>query len=403
MISNRQVFLNHIAQTSTSPMLFEPVQAKGIYIYDKEGKQHIDLISGISVSNVGHCHPHVVKAIQKQAATYQHLMVYGEYVQSPQTELAHKINELLPNELDNIYFVNSGSEATEGALKIAKKHTGRKEIICFENAYHGSTHGALSLIGNEEYVDAFGPLLSHVKRIRNNEINDLQQITENTACVMIELVQGEAGIIATEKTYVKALRDRCNQTGTLLIVDEVQTGFGRTGKMFAFEHYGIVPDIITCAKGMGGGMPIGAFISRKEIMHTLTCEPILGHITTFGGHPVCCAAALANIEVLVEENLVSLISEKEALFHELLQHPLIKNIRSKGLMIGVDFGEMDTNFGIIAKCLEKGIITDWFLFNTTTMRIAPPLTITKEEIKQACSKILEAIDQFTKEQKLNND
>ncbi len=391
-MNNRRLFLEYLAQTSPFPLQIEIEKAQGCILYGAEGKEYIDLISGISVSNVGHCHPKVVKAVQDQAAKYMHLMVYGEIIQGPQVKLAEKISALLPPSLNNIYFVNSGSEAIEGALKLSKRYTRRSEIISFNNAYHGSTTGALSIIGSEKYKNAFRPLTPMTTSIRFNNTDDFKYITNKTAAVFIEPIQGEAGIILPEKNYLKKLREKCTETGTLLVFDEVQSGFGRTGKMFAFEHYDVVPDILICAKGMGGGMPIGAFISSKEIMSTLMESPILGHITTFGGHPVSCAASLACIEVIEEERLLKDISDKEALFRKLLVHPKIKSIRGKGLFLAVEFASRDINFAVNHQCLENGVFVDWFLFNDKSLRIAPPLTITAAEIEAACEKILMAIE-----------
>jgi len=390
-MNNRQLFLQYQAQTSPFPLQIEIEKAIGCKMYSPDGKEYLDLISGISVSNVGHCHPHVVKAIKEQVDKYMHLMVYGELVQAPQSKLAQKITSLLPPSLNNIYFVNSGSEAIEGALKLCKRYTQRSEIISCKNAYHGSTTGALSIIGDEKYKNAFRPLTPMTKQISFNSFEDLDHITHQTAAVFIEPIQGEAGIILPKENYLQTLRKKCNETGTLLVFDEVQSGFGRTGKMFAFEHYNIVPDVLVCAKGMGGGMPIGAFISSKEIMGCLMEHPILGHITTFGGHPVSCASSLACIEVIEEEKLLEDIPDKEALFKKLLVHPKIKSVKGKGLFLAVEFESKDINFAINHNCLQNGVFVDWFLFNDYSMRIAPPLTITLEEIKIACEKILISI------------
>ncbi len=390
-MNNRQLFLQYQAQTSPFPLQIEIEKAQGSILYSPDGKEYIDLISGISVSNVGHCHPRVVEAVKKQAEKFMHLMVYGELVQSPQTKLAEKIAQLLPSSLNNIYFVNSGSEAIEGALKLSRRYTQRSEIISCKNAYHGSTTGALSIIGSEKYKNAFRPLTPMTRTITFNNLEDLEQISTQTAAVFIEPIQGEAGIILPEKNYLNALRKKCDETGTLLVFDEVQSGFGRSGKMFAFEHYNVVPDILVCAKGMGGGMPIGAFISSKEIMSSLMESPILGHITTFGGHPVSCAASLACIEVIEEEKLLEDIAAKEELFRKYLVHPKIKSIRGKGLFLAVEFESKEFNFAVNHACLELGVFVDWFLFNDHSMRIAPPLTISALEIEKACKIILQAI------------
>ena len=391
MITQRQLFFNHVAQTSEMPMGLEIEKAEGIYLTDIYGKRYMDLISGISVSNVGHRHPKVISAIKNQVDKYMHLMVYGEYIQSPQVQLATLLTSLLPKNLNSAYFVNSGSEAIEGAMKLAKRHTGRTEIVYFNNAYHGSSQGSLSIMGNEEFKNAFRPLLPDTRQIRFNNVADLGEITERTACVVVETIQGEAGAIVPKDDFLKQLSKRCKETGTLLIADEIQSGFGRTGKLFAFEHYGFVPDIICMAKGMGGGMPIGAFVSSNEIMKSLTNNPILGHITTFGGHPVCCAASLAVLSVLLEENLMADVEVKEALFRKLLIHPKIKSINGKGLLLSLELESFELNKAIIDKCIEKGVIVDWFLFNSNSMRIAPPLIISEEEITIACNVILKSI------------
>ena len=321
-----------------------------------------------------------------------YLMVYGEYIQTPQLELAKKITDLLPSSLDNVFFVNSGSEAIEGAMKLAKRFTGRQEIIAFTNAYHGSTQGALSLSSDESRKLPFKPLLPSIQWIDLNESGQLSMITEETACVIIEPIQGEAGVRESKKSFMTELRNKCNETQTLLIFDEIQTGFGRTGKMFAFEHYDIVPDIITFAKGMGGGMPIGAFVSSKEIMQTLTFEPVLGHISTFGGHPVCCASAIGCIDALVEENMIANIDSKSKIFKEKLSNlSIVKDYRSKGLLIAVEFDDFETNKRIIDKCIENGVITDWFLFSPQSMRIAPPLNITLDECELACELVIKSL------------
>jgi acetylornithine/N-succinyldiaminopimelate aminotransferase len=390
-LSQKQLFLQHVAQTSPAPLALEIVSANGIYLNDVSGKQYIDLISGISVSNIGHCHPEVVEAVKKQAETFMHLMVYGEYVHSPQVNLAKALTDLLPANLNAVYFVNSGTEATEGALKLAKRFTGRSEIISFKNAYHGSTHGALSVMGSEDFKTSFRPLLPDVKTIEFNNVNDLQHITHKTACVIIEPVQGEAGVVAANQSFLKKLRERCTETETLLIFDEIQTGFGRTGSLFAFEQYQVIPDILLLAKGMGGGMPIGAFVSSKEIMDSLTNNPVLGHITTFGGHPVCCAAALANLNVIVKNKLYLRAKEIESLIKQKIKHPKIKEVRVQGAIAAIDFDDEALNMQTISKCVEAGVITDWFLFNTQSMRLAPPLIITDEEFTKACDTILACI------------
>ncbi len=392
MLTQRQLFLKHNAQTSTTPLLLEFVKAKGIYMYDANGKKYMDLIAGIGVSNVGHCHPKVVEAVKKQAETYMHLMVYGEYVQSPQVDFAEALAAVLPENLNCTYFVSSGSEAIEGAMKLAKRFTGRTELIACNNSYHGSTQGALSLMGNEEFKQAYRPLLPDIKFINYNHLPDLKQITSKTAAVFIETIQGEAGISVADEVYFKALREKCTETGTLLVLDEIQCGFGRTGKMFCFEHFNIVPDILLLAKGIGGGMPIGAFISSSQIMSVFTDNPILGHITTFGGHPVSCAAGLATLNAIISEKMVDEVDGKGELFKKLLIHPAIKEIRGKGLMIAVEFESYEILKQIIDGCIADGIITDWFLHCSNAMRIAPPLVITNKEIEEACKVILKNIN-----------
>ncbi len=392
MISERELFYKYLAQTSPEPLGLEIVKAEGIYLYDSSGKSYVDLISGISVSNIGHRHPKVIEAIHNQTEKYLHLMVYGEYIQSPQVKLSQKLSSILGDGFDNIYFVNSGSEAVEGAIKLAKKFTKRTQIISFKNAYHGSTHGALSLMGNELLKNPFRPLLPDIHFNTFNNIEELNNITEHTACVIIEPIQGEAGVVVADKVFLQKLRDKCNETATLLIFDEIQTGFGRCGAMFAFQKYGIIPDIITMAKGMAGGMPLGVFVSSKRIMMSLSNDPILGHITTFGGHPVSCAASLATIDVLSENNLLNNVSEKESLFHSKLIHKAIKDIRSYGLLIAIELESFEMVKQVISKCLQKGIILDWFLFNNKSIRIAPPLTITNDEICSACDIIIESIN-----------
>lgn len=392
MLSPRELFFRYLGQTSSFPLAVEIERAEGVYMYGPDGKRYLDLISGISVSTIGHRHPRVVQAVKDQADKYMHLMVYGEFVQSPQVKLAEKLVQHLPQPLDNVYLVNSGSEATEGALKLAKRHTGRTEIVSFRNAYHGSTQGSLSIMGDERMKKAFRPLLPDVRFLDFNQVDQLGQISSKTACVIAETIQGEAGAVVPSYEFMQALRARCNKTGALLILDEIQTGFGRSGKLWAFEHFDIVPDILMLAKGMGGGMPIGAFIASAEIMRSLTHAPVLGHITTFGGNAVCSAAALANLEVITGGRLWEQVEEKERLFREMLKHPAIKGIRGKGLMLAVEFENFDLNKRIIDRCLEMGVLTDWFLFADNCMRIAPPLIITPEQIAGACEVILQAIE-----------
>lgn len=382
----------HLAQTTDFPLAIEVVKAEGVYLYGPNGERYLDLISGIGVSNVGHRHPKVTAAIHQQVDTYLHLMVYGEYIQSPQTLLAKALVDTLPPSLDNVYLVNSGSEAIEGALKLAKRYTNRRELISCTNAYHGSSQGALSVGGNELFKRAYRPLLPGTSQIFYGSFSDLEKITSETAAVVIETIQGEAGIRVACTAYFQALRARCTETGTLLILDEIQAGFGRTGTFWAFEQFEIVPDILVCAKGMGGGMPIGAFIANKELMGVFKNNPLLGHITTFGGHPVSAAASLATLKVLQEENLIEQVAAKASLFRSLLIHPQIKAFRNQGLMMALEFESFDVLKPIIDRAINLGVITDWFLFCDDSMRIAPPLTITTEQIQEACTLILQAID-----------
>lgn len=391
-MTQRELFFRHVGQTSDFPLALEIYKAKDIYLYGKNKKRYIDLISGISVSNIGHRHPKVINAIRNQLSKYLHLMVYGEFVQTPQTKLAQALVSTLPKKLDSVFFVNSGSEAVEGALKLAKRTTGRGKVVSFQKAYHGATHGALSLGGTDEFRRSFRPLLPENYYLPFNDIDALHKIDHNTACVVLEVVQAEAGVRVAEDNFLQAVRNKCDETGALLIVDEIQTGFGRTGTFWGFQNFGIVPDIITCAKGMGGGMPLGAFIAPKSIMHSLTHDPVLGHITTFGGHPVSCAASLACLNVIREEKLHEAAREKGELFKTLLKHEKIKSVRGIGLMLAVEFENFDELKRIIDKAIDLGALTDWFLFCDNAMRIAPPLTISEEQIRKSCKLILQAID-----------
>lgn len=391
MLSSEDIFSRHLAPTSPFPLKIEAERAEGSYIYDTSGKSYLDFISGIAVTNIGHRHPHVISSIKAQLDRYMHVMAYGEFIQEPQNALAQKLSSLLPETLDCCYFVNSGTEANEGALKLAKRITGRTGIISCRGSYHGSTHGSLSVSGNEIKKYAFRPLLPDVHFIRFNQMEDLSYINEQTACVIIEPVQGDAGVRIPDQAYMEALRQRCTEQGAMLIFDEVQTGFGRTGKLFAFEHYGVVPDILTIAKAMGGGMPIGAFISSHEHMQLLTHDPMLGHITTFGGHPVNCAAALANLEVLENEDLVAQVEQKGQLIAKLIDHPSVLEIRRIGLMFAIEFDSAERVQRIVEACIEKGVITFWFLSCPESFRLAPPLNITEEEIRKGCLLIKEAI------------
>lgn len=387
-----EIFFNNIAQTSPSPFLLSITKAEGIYLYDTDNKRYTDLISGIGVSCLGHGNPRVKAAIKDQVDRHMHVMVYGEFIQSAPNLLAKKLSDILPDNLNCCYFVNSGTEANEGALKLAKRYTGRTEIISCRKSYHGSTHGSLSVSGNEVKKQAFRPLLPDVTFIDFNKMEDVDKITNRTACVIMETVQGDAGVRIPSKEYMKAIRKRCTETGTLLILDEIQCGMGRTGTFFAFEQFGIVPDILTLAKALGGGLPIGTFISSKEIMACLTHAPMLGHITTFGGNPVCCAAALATIQEIEEQKLLDDVEEKGRLFEQLLQHPKIKELRRIGLMFALDFESAETVNRIVANAKEMGVICYWFLSHPYSFRIAPPLIITKKQIEESCDIILRAID-----------
>jgi acetylornithine/N-succinyldiaminopimelate aminotransferase len=396
-LSQRELFLRHVAQTSDTPMMgldLDIVRAEGVMLYDRRGKSYTDLISGISVSNIGHCHPNVVQAINDQSQRFMHLMVYGEYNQGPQVQYAAKLAGLLPESLNSVYFTTGGSEAVEGALKLAKRATGRTEIICFKHAYHGSTQGALSVMGDEYFKNSFRPLLPGIRILEFNDEAALQAISASTAAVIIEPIQGEAGIRKATPGFLKQLREACSRNGTLLIFDEIQSGFGRTGSLFAFEQYNLVPDILLVAKGMGGGMPVGAFIASQQLMTALTDKPVLGHINTFGGNAVCVAAALATLGVIVEGQLSARAREIEKMVCEELKHPLIKDIRMYGALGAVDFENEDLNMKVIRACIENGVITDWFLFCSTAMRIAPPLTITDKELSSALAVVLRVLSEI---------
>ncbi|MFV0604763.1 MAG: aspartate aminotransferase family protein [Niabella sp.] len=393
-MNQRSLFLQHVAQTSLAPLALEITKAEGCNLYDANGKKYIDLIGGISVANTGHRHPAVIKAIQKQLDDYMHIMVYGEFVQSPQVQYAKKLTEHLPEKLNSVYFTNSGAEAVEGAMKLAKRVTNRTKIIAANNAYHGSTQGALSILGDEYWRNAFRPLLPGIVHVDYNSDECIKEIDNRTACVILETVQGEAGVIAPQKEWIQAIREKCTATGALLVLDEIQAGFGRTGKLWGFENFGIEPDVLLLGKALGGGMPLGAFIANRDLMILLASNPVLGHITTFGGHPVCCAAGLAAFEVLLQENIINTVKDKEQLFLSLLQHPKIKYIHSFGLWMAVGFDSFDTNKKVIDVLIareELAVITDWFLFASDCLRISPPLTISNEEIKIACEIILESL------------
>ncbi len=394
----RKQFLRHVAQTSPSPMLVEVARAEGSCFYTPDGKRYFDLVAGVSVSNVGHANPAVVRAVQEQAARYMHVMVYGELVETPQVRYAERIAALLPASLESVYFVNSGAEAVEGALKLAKRYTHRTQLISMRRAYHGSTHGAMSMMGTpegEEWKGAFRPLLPDTDSIEFNDFAMLERITRRTACVLVEPVQGEAGVRPPKEGYLQALRKRCDEVGALLVFDEIQTGMGRTGAMFASLKYGVTPDIICLAKAFGGGMPLGAFVARHEIMDTLQENPVLGHITTFGGHPVCCAAGLAALEYLVDNRIVEEVEAKGALYEELLNnHPAVLEIRRTGLLLAVELGAPEKLYRLMELFKESGIMSDWFLYCDTAFRISPPLTISEAEIRESAEIIRQCLERL---------
>ena len=398
-MTNRQLFLAHVGQTSAAPLALEIVKAEGCTLFDADGKEYIDLIGGISVCNIGHRHPKVLESIKKQLDAYLHIMVYGELVQSPQVQYATLLTQHLPASLNSVFFTASGSEATEGAMKLAKRFSNRTEIISFKNSYHGSTQGALSIMGDEYWRNAFRPLLPGTLQLNYNSFEDLEKITTKTACVIAETIQAEAGVIVPQNNWLKALRNRCDEIGALLVLDEIQCGFGRNGTLWAFEQFDVVPDILLLGKALGGGMPLGAFVADKKIMDSLTHDPVLGHINTFGGHPVCCAAGLAAFKVLLEENLLENIFKKEQLFQSLLQHPKITMVKSRGLMIAVQFENFEFNKRVIDMLIIKGVFTDWFLFAPHSLRIAPPLIITEKEITDACNSILSVLNSIDSETK----
>ncbi len=392
-MNNRQIFLNHVAQTSDAPIAIEMVRAKGIHLWDVDEKQYVDLIAGFSVCNIGHGNPAVVKAVQDQSAAYMHLIVYGEFIESPQTAYAKLLTDHLPATLDSVYFTNSGAEATEGAMKLAKRVTGRSKMISFTNAYHGSTQGALSIMGDEYWRNAFRPLLPDIYHCDYNDWGMIDTIDSSTACVIMETVQAESGILSPHPDWLQAIRNKCNEHCVLLILDEIQAGFGRTGSLWAFEQFGIVPDILLLGKALGGGMPLGAFIADRKLMNTLTHDPVLGHITTFGGHPVSCSAGKAALEVLLNGDYILSVKRKEKILQDRLVHPQIISKRSAGLWMSLQFSSATLNQQIIHQCIKNGLITDWFLFAPDRLRIAPPLIITDEELTEVCDRILRSIDE----------
>lgn len=395
-MNQRELFLRHVAQTSEAPLAIEIVRAKDSCMWDSAGKKYIDLISGISVCNIGHSNDQVIEAVKKQAEQYMHIMVYGELIESPQVKYAAALVSHLPPQLNSVYFTNSGTEATEGAMKLAKRVTGRSKMMAFHDSYHGSTQGALSAMGSEYWRNAFRPLLPGIIHHAYNSDEALDAINDELACIILESVQAERGVMAASEEWMQALRKKCNEHGVLLMLDEIQTGFGRTGKLFAFEHYGIVPDILLLGKALGGGMPLGAFIANRSIMSQLSSNPVLGHITTFGGHPVACAAGNAAFEFLINQNLIRDIERKQKIFVDHIKHPLIRNIRSMGFMMALEFDSYETNKRVIDTCIEMGVFTDWFLFASHCMRISPPLIITDDEIKEACTIVRLACDKVSR-------
>ena len=393
MTELRDIFLTHLAQTSPTPLALDIVAAESCYLFDRSGQKYLDLVAGLAVNNVGHRHPKVVEAIKQQADRYLHVIPYGEFVQEPQVRFASTLTSLLPPSLNSVYFVNSGTEAIEASLKLAKRATGRTRLIGCRKSYHGSTHGSLSLTDNEEKKYRNRPLLPDVDHITFNDPGDLSRITTDVAAVVVEPIQGDAGVRVPDKSWLLALRKCCDDVGALLIFDEVQTGFGRTGKLFAFEHYGVVPDILVLGKALGGGMPMGAFVSSRERMHLLTHDPVLGHITTFGGHPIACAAGLAALNALLEENMIANSVRMGDLFKQLLVHPQIKGVRSMGLMLAVELGDADRVQHVVRACLDRGVLGFWFLSCPTAFRIAPPLCITEAQVREAISVILEVMNE----------
>ena len=389
----KQEFFKYQAQTTPYAAGFEVEKAEGSYIYGKDGRSYLDFVAGVSANTLGHSHPKVVNAIKEQADKYLHVMVYGEYAQEKPVELCRLLAEATPEPLEVTYLVNSGAEAIDGALKLAKRYTGREEIISMKNSYHGNTHGALSVSGNEFHKREFRPLLPMISFIEFNNEEEFSKITEKTACVIAETIQGAAGFLTPSQNYFKNLKKRCEEVGALLILDEIQPGFGRTGKLFSFEHYDMVPDILVMGKGMGGGVPVGAFMSSAEIMKSLQHSPKLGHITTFGGNPLIAAASYATLKEVLDSGLMNEVEEKEKLFRELLVHPKIKKVNGRGLMLAVELESPEYTLDVAKRCMEKGLIVFWQLYRNEFMRISPPLTISKEEIKKGCEIILEALNE----------
>ncbi|RYY53939.1 MAG: aspartate aminotransferase family protein [Chitinophagaceae bacterium] len=396
-MNQREIFLRHVAQTSPAPLALEITKASGVTLYAADGKTYTDLIGGISVANMGHGHPAVLAAIRAQSEAYLHIMVYGEFVESPQVRYAQQLASLLPASLNSVYFTNSGAEAVEGAMKLAKRVTRRTGIIAFNNSYHGSTQGALSIIGDEYWRNAYRPLLPDVSHLEYNSFASLDSITDRTACVFAETVQAEAGVKPPSVEWMKALREKCTTTGTLLVLDEIQTGFGRTGTLWGFEQYGIVPDILLLGKALGGGLPLGAFIADRALMGMLAENPVLGHITTFGGHPLSCAAGSAALQAMLEEKVVEQVETKGRLLDSLLSHPLILGRSRAGLWLSLRFDTFETNKWIIDRCIAKGILTDWFLFASDSLRISPPLIITEAQLREVAATLLSVLDEYQRE------
>lgn len=389
----KQEFFKYQAQTTPFATGFEVEKAEGSYIYGKDGNAYLDFVAGVSANTLGHSHPKIIDAIKKQADRYLHVMVYGEYAQEKPVALCQLLAEATPEPLEVTYLVNSGAEAIDGALKLAKRYTGREEIISMKNSYHGNTHGALSVSGNEVHKREFRPLLPMISFIEFNNEEEFSKITEKTACVIAETIQGAAGFLTPSQNYFKNLKKRCEEVGALLILDEIQPGFGRTGKLFSFEHYDMVPDILVMGKGMGGGVPVGAFMSSAEIMKSLQHSPKLGHITTFGGNPLIAAASYATLKEVLDSGLMNEVNEKEALFRELLVHPKIKKVNGRGLMLAVELESPDYTLKVAKRCMEKGLIVFWQLYRNEFMRISPPLTLTQNEIRKGCQIILQALDE----------
>lgn len=390
-VNQRQLFLQHVGQTSAEPLALEITKAEGALLFDASGKEYIDLIGGISVANVGHRHPKVIAAIHQQLEAYMHIMVYGELVQTPQVQYAQLLTQHLPATLNSVYFTNSGAEAIEGTMKLSKRYTGRSNIIACNFSYHGSTQGALSILGDEYWRSAYRPLLPGITHVNYNTQEAIDAVDTQTACIIIETIQAEGGVKPPTAKWLQDLRKKCTETGTLLVLDEVQAGFGRTGKLWGFQNFDIVPDILVLGKALGGGMPLGAFVAGKNIMDSFTANPVLGHITTFGGHPVCCAAGMAAMQALLAEDLMAQVQEKEQLFLSLLKHPGIVSVNHYGLWLAVEFDRFATNKRVIDACIEQGVFSDWFLFAANSLRISPPLVITNEQIEKACAVIVKAI------------